>query len=55
MIAEPQKALPWNPPNGHAVQLFPAGRWWDAVRGPTGLGEHTLKLLARYVPTRRQR
>lgn len=52
MIAEPQKALPWAPPNGHAVQLCPAGRWWGLVL--TSLGEHALKLLAHYVPARRR-
>jgi len=55
VIAEPQKALPWTPPNGHAVQLFPAGRRWGAVLMPTDLGEHALKLLPRYVPARRRR
>jgi hypothetical protein len=29
---------PWSPPAGGTVELTPAGRAWDAVRVPTGIG-----------------
>ncbi|MFH8366100.1 hypothetical protein [Streptomyces sp. NPDC018031] len=35
----------WNPPHGLDVVVLPAGRWWNAVRVPAGLGERVLTLL----------
>lgn len=40
--AEPQA---WTPPRGVAVELVPAGVWWDAVRVPRWIAEHALRTL----------
>ena len=38
--------MTWTPPTGTDVCLVPAGRWWDAVKVPTAVGETVLTLLA---------
>ncbi|GAA0896424.1 MULTISPECIES: hypothetical protein [Streptomyces violaceusniger group] len=45
MIADPQPALPWTPPNSQDIEALPAGRWWDAVRAAPTIGERALQLL----------
>ncbi|MGA6152545.1 hypothetical protein ACPEIC_04365 [Stenotrophomonas sp. NPDC087984] len=45
MIADPQPALPWLPPPAGDVEALPAGRWWDAVRAASTVGERVLKIL----------
>lgn len=35
----------WTPPASDAVEVLPAGRWWDAVHVPAPIGEHALDLL----------
>ncbi|WP_260867254.1 hypothetical protein [Streptomyces sp. SAJ15] len=35
----------WRPPAGSDIEAQPAGRWWDAVRVPTLIGERALSLL----------
>lgn len=42
----PPTSLPvWVPPEGAPVESFPCGRWWDAVRVPTPVGLHALRVL----------
>ncbi|MEE1929810.1 hypothetical protein V1J52_16720 [Streptomyces sp. TRM 70351] len=38
-------SVPWSPPSGGEPVLLPAGRWWDAVRVPAGLGPAVLAAL----------
>ncbi|MFJ2195152.1 hypothetical protein [Streptomyces violaceusniger] len=35
----------WTPPPATDVQALPAGKWWDAVRAASTVGERALKLL----------
>ncbi|WFB09469.1 hypothetical protein LRS74_22300 [Streptomyces sp. LX-29] len=36
---------PWNPPHGPDIEAQPAGRWWDAVKVPSLIGQRALALL----------
>jgi hypothetical protein len=35
----------WMRQDGAQARLLPAGRWWDAVRVPLGLGSHAMRHL----------
>ncbi|MDN3056390.1 hypothetical protein PH213_17920 [Streptomyces sp. SRF1] len=37
--------LPWNPPPAVDVEALPVGKWWDAVRAASIVGERALKTL----------
>ncbi|WP_262703801.1 MULTISPECIES: hypothetical protein [Streptomyces] len=37
--------MPWKPPPSVDVEALPAGKWWDAVRAASTIGERALKAL----------
>ncbi|MGW7617652.1 hypothetical protein ACWGLG_17770 [Streptomyces antimycoticus] len=39
------KTLLWTPPNTEDVEALPVGKWWDAVRAASPIGERALRLL----------
>ncbi|MYZ40047.1 MULTISPECIES: DUF6415 family natural product biosynthesis protein [unclassified Streptomyces] len=42
---EPESPQAWTPPTGTSVVLVAAGRYWDAVRVRTNVGERVIKRL----------
>ncbi|MFD7899634.1 DUF6415 family natural product biosynthesis protein [Streptomyces sp. NPDC059743] len=40
-----ERAEPWTPPRGTTVEMVPAGRFWDAVRVRSHIGERVIQRL----------